>query len=322
MTGPHDGGTGADWELPQVEPAAALPPVALPPVDTGSDAWLRAQQAASAPPPTSAPTPLDPGWQPPVPPAAAPPAAPPPTAPAPPPPPPAEPPPPPPVEPAVEPVTEAAYVPVPPGAGRRRRAAAPLAGAGPRRALTGAIVAVVGVCLFIGALYYLGSGGNGGSKVVTLPARPSTSASAAPAPALSPRPSASPRARATAKAPAPAPPTRTRVPRPRATRTVAPPVVRPVPPPVAPILPVTVLNNSRYTDLAQRAAARFRAGGWPTPVIGNFTGRIRATTVYYEPGQAASAARFGRQFGIWRILPRFRGLPGRGLTVVLTRDYV
>jgi hypothetical protein len=107
-------------------------------------------------------------------------------------------------------------------------------------------------------------------------------------------------------------------------QSAAPPVAAPAPPAPAgpPRLPLTVLNNSRTTGLADRAAATFRAGGWPVQVTGNFRGRIRATTVYYEPGQEASARAFARRFaGIERVLPRFDGLPGSGLTVVLTRDF-
>ena len=86
------------------------------------------------------------------------------------------------------------------------------------------------------------------------------------------------------------------------------------------MLAVTVLNNSRFTGLAWRAAARYRAAGWPVAATGNFRGRLRATTVYFEAGQQPSAVRFAQQFGVARVLPRFAGLPGYGLTVVLTRD--
>jgi len=103
---------------------------------------------------------------------------------------------------------------------------------------------------------------------------------------------------------------------------VTPPVVvltsSPAP---APIVPVTVLNNSRVKGLADRAAARFRAGGWPVPATGNYRRTLAATTVYFPPGGRASAQRFARQFGIDRVVPRFAGLPGSGLTVVLTRDF-
>ena len=87
-------------------------------------------------------------------------------------------------------------------------------------------------------------------------------------------------------------------------------------------MPVTVLNNSRVKGLAERSAERFRAGHWPVPLTGNYRGgTIAVTTVYYPPGQQASAQRFATQFGIDRVAPRFAGLPGSGVTVVLTRDF-
>lgn len=85
---------------------------------------------------------------------------------------------------------------------------------------------------------------------------------------------------------------------------------------------MTVLNNSRRSGLAADAAARFAAGGWPVRETGSVGGRIRATTVYYDPGQEASARAFAATFrGIERVLPRLEGLPGQGLTVVVTRDF-
>jgi hypothetical protein len=95
------------------------------------------------------------------------------------------------------------------------------------------------------------------------------------------------------------------------------------PPAQAPIVPVSVLNNSRRTGLAAAAAARFRAAGWPVPTEGNYTGRISETTVYYGAGQEDSARRFAREFGIPRVLPRssLPGIPTSGMTVVLTRAY-
>ncbi|MCW2667810.1 MAG: hypothetical protein JWN57_2772, partial [Frankiales bacterium] len=91
----------------------------------------------------------------------------------------------------------------------------------------------------------------------------------------------------------------------------------------APLPAVTVLNNSTVEGLADRAAARFARAGWPVRLVGNFRGRLRATTVYYEPGQRAAAQRFARTFrGVPRVLPRPANIPGpRGLTVVLTRDF-
>lgn len=83
---------------------------------------------------------------------------------------------------------------------------------------------------------------------------------------------------------------------------------------------LTVLNNSRVPALAARSARHYRDGGWPVAVVGNFRGRIARTTVYYEPGQQGPAEALAAEFGVPRVLPRFAGLPGRGLTVVVTRD--
>ena len=87
-------------------------------------------------------------------------------------------------------------------------------------------------------------------------------------------------------------------------------------------IPVTVLNNSRRTGLAHRAAAQVSSKGWPIRQIGNFTGRIRVSTAYYAPGQAEEAHKLARDFpAIQRVLPRFEGLPGSGLTLVVTREW-
>lgn len=101
-----------------------------------------------------------------------------------------------------------------------------------------------------------------------------------------------------------------------------PPATQPPAQTQAARLPVTVLNNSRRQHLAADVAAQLAAHGWPIRRVGNFTGRIIATTAYYGPGQRASAERLAREFHqIRRVEPRFRGLPGTGLTLVLTRDW-
>lgn len=165
--------------------------------------------------------------------------------------------------------------------------------AGPRRALLGALVAIAGVVLLIAAVLF----------VRHQPKTTPTAAAPTAAPTFAPttEPTVAPTTEPTVAA------------------TTAPPA--PTAPPVAPILPVTVLNNSKVHHLAERGAATFRAGGWPVPATGNYSGGTIATsTVYYAPGQRPSAERFGKQFGV-RVLPRFSGLPGHGLTVVLTRDF-
>ena len=88
------------------------------------------------------------------------------------------------------------------------------------------------------------------------------------------------------------------------------------------VVPITVLNNSNRTGLADRAAARFRRGGWPVRLTGNFRGQVPVTTVYYDPGFQAAARAFADDFaGIARVRPRFATLPARGVVVVLTREF-
>jgi len=202
----------------------------------------------------------------------------------------------------------------------RRRGAAPPEG-GPLRAVAGAGVAVVGVLLGVGALLWMSEDPQSGNPVVAAVPAPADVAPGGAPPV--PGPLATPPPRVSPAAPAPpAPPT------PQAPPVAVPGTPRPVavpatPRPAAPAPgpPLTVLNNSRYHDLAERAAARFRGGGWPVAVTGQFTGRLRASTVYYSPGQQAVAQRLAARFGLPRVLPRFAGLPGQGLTVVVTRDY-
>lgn len=122
------------------------------------------------------------------------------------------------------------------------------------------------------------------------------------------------------------PSTPTDTPSPTATVVPAPPTDAAPGPTAAPDradTPVLVLNNSRITGLAADAAADLRRGGWTVAGTGNFSGRLSATTVFYTPGDAAEeraaralAAQFPR---IAAVAERIRGLPGSGLTLVVTR---
>ncbi len=83
-----------------------------------------------------------------------------------------------------------------------------------------------------------------------------------------------------------------------------------------------MLNNSRRSGLAREVAAEVHAKGWPIAQVGNYRGRLAVTTVFYAPGQLAQARELAREFPqIQRIEPRFAGLPGHGLTLVVTRDW-
>ena len=199
--------------------------------------------------------------------------------------------------------------------GRRARAQRPRR-LSPARALAGAAVSVSGVLLGIGTLLWVSDDpSQGPGPVVQAPPADAeatdpfaaesfaTTPEAETAP-VDPSPLAPPPVAATSPAPVAAAPAPART----ATRSL--------------VVPVTVLNNSRIDGLADRAAARFEAGGWPVLKTGNFRGKIPSTTIYYERGQEASARAFARRFdGIVRVRPRFATLPARGLVVVVTRDF-
>jgi hypothetical protein len=196
--------------------------------------------------------------------------------------------------------------PPPPNLDVPRRTPATVEPISPLRAVAGALVAVAGVLLGIGALLWATDAPKGDPTLQSTqqqrsqltgspsPSTPGVMASRLPTVVqTSPLPASRPAVPGVAEVPG-----------------------------LAPMLPLTVLNNSRRHKLAERAAARFRAAGWPIKETGNFTGRISAPTVYYEPGQLGAAERLQRMFpGLTRVLPRFEGLPGAGLTVVLTRSY-
>ena len=85
---------------------------------------------------------------------------------------------------------------------------------------------------------------------------------------------------------------------------------------------MSVLNNSRRSGLAHEVAAQVAAKGWPVAKVGNFTGRVPVSTLYYAPGQLASAQRLAAAMPpIQRVRPRFSGLPTSGLTLVVTREW-
>jgi hypothetical protein len=175
--------------------------------------------------------------------------------------------------------------------------------------LIGALVALLGVVLLVIGVVVLGDGGSG-SGAAPAPS-PSVRTSA---PTAAPSASTSAPTRTTAAPSTTAGPTRTTV----------------VPPPrtsAAARAPLTVLNNSTIRGLADRAAAEAQNRGWQVAQVGNFAGRLAATTVYFTPcdtaGQAA-ARELAREFPqIDQVLPRYAGLPPTpaGIVLVVTRTW-
>lgn len=91
----------------------------------------------------------------------------------------------------------------------------------------------------------------------------------------------------------------------------------------SPVPALVVLNDSRITGLAARAAGILRAAGWPVARIGNLPARVPETTVFYDPGQQEQAARLvAAGLGVRAALPRGSWLPDSApLVVVVTRDF-
>ncbi|MGH8962684.1 MAG: LytR C-terminal domain-containing protein [Jatrophihabitantaceae bacterium] len=92
-------------------------------------------------------------------------------------------------------------------------------------------------------------------------------------------------------------------------------------------LSLVVLNNTTTQGLAQQAAQRFEAGGWPVSRYDNYQNDILSTCAYYDPsvsGAKASAEALRAQYPtIKRVIPQFAELASYNspIVVVLTPDY-
>lgn len=179
----------------------------------------------------------------------------------------------------------------------------------PRRRPLGAVLAVIGVLILIAVIASVeaqGGGKNHPVRAASHRASPSSHHSAVRSAATHP-----PR-----RSPSHAPTVARRTHRPTPTHATQGVPVK---------APLTVLNNTTVTGLAGRAATLFSAHGWSVSVVGNYTGLVPATTVYYDPASASSrraAQTLAAQFPqIVNVAPRFAGLPGAGLTVVLAPDW-
>jgi cytoskeletal protein RodZ len=122
----------------------------------------------------------------------------------------------------------------------------------------------------------------------------------------------------------------TQQPPPQTTTTTANPQP-PQPPPNNRAVPVKVLNNSKITGLAARAATDFKADGWNVTFTGNYTptsnaGNLPTSTALYRPGTPGEAAakELAQKFGLvadTHIPPGSNTDPGNGVTVIVTNDY-
>jgi hypothetical protein len=111
-------------------------------------------------------------------------------------------------------------------------------------------------------------------------------------------------------------PTPTPRPKPRVTHSVKAVVVAPAPPVVH--APTVVLNETTIRGLAAQVAAVLRSKYWVVTGIGNWTGWIGSTTVYYPPGMEAAARSLAHDLAVGRMRPSVPGMLFNRLTVVLT----
>ncbi|HEY8728850.1 MAG TPA: LytR C-terminal domain-containing protein [Acidothermaceae bacterium] len=87
-------------------------------------------------------------------------------------------------------------------------------------------------------------------------------------------------------------------------------------------IPVDILNDTHISGLAAKAEKTLTSGGWTVPSTGNYAHTVTQTTVYYQPGQQASAQLLATQFPkIHRVLAAPSGLVAGHLTLVLAQDW-
>lgn len=81
---------------------------------------------------------------------------------------------------------------------------------------------------------------------------------------------------------------------------------------------VDVLNQSAGSGAAESTAEGLRGRGWRIGRVGDFSGNIRTTTIYFPPGLRSDARELAAEFEAEpRILPGFSSLSPRRLTVIL-----
>lgn len=132
------------------------------------------------------------------------------------------------------------------------------------------------------------------------PVTPAASAPAASAPAASAPAVTAPAATASTASPAPS-------------TSASTPVAKP---------PVDILNSTRISGMAARAATTLSNGGWNVGLTGNYPHPISATTVFYPAGDLAAAQALAAQFtAIGKVETAPDGVSTTDLTLVLAQDW-
>jgi hypothetical protein len=107
-------------------------------------------------------------------------------------------------------------------------------------------------------------------------------------------------------------------PQPSATTASPKPEPEPTTPAVAREAIVSVLNNSGVQGAAKAFSAKVTASGWTLGGIGNWTGSIGATTVYYPSGLQDQAELLATDVDIDRVRPSVAPMRMDRLTIILS----
>jgi hypothetical protein len=107
-----------------------------------------------------------------------------------------------------------------------------------------------------------------------------------------------------------------------ATHTAAPPQHHQHTSPTA-MAAVRVYNTTAIQGLAHHVAAEIEARGWQITAVGNLTGALTESTLFYSPGDHAAAKHLAAEFsGIRRLEANsVAGFTSSGLTLVLTANW-
>ncbi len=85
---------------------------------------------------------------------------------------------------------------------------------------------------------------------------------------------------------------------------------------------VVVLNQTQRAGLAATVAETLRGDGWDVASIGNFSGTVQETTVYFPAGGEAAATELAGRLPVpAQVRPVFPALDAERLTVILTDNF-
>lgn len=86
---------------------------------------------------------------------------------------------------------------------------------------------------------------------------------------------------------------------------------------------VRVYNTTAIQNLAHEVAAEIESRGWTVTAVGNLSGAVSESTLFYSPSAHAAARHLAAEFsGIRRLEPNsVAGFTTSGLTLVLTSDW-